>query len=138
MELVHNTTNAVKNTQADFANFNKALIITAAAVCIGLATKDTITDIMNEILLPLLTFVAQRSLWYFLYSKAVEASRRMRILKAVLQAVGKLIWFVLLWFVVLYITYFVFKHLIHFDPVTKQANLVDYVTTYVAGSTKRS
>lgn len=135
------TAESVKNTQKDFQKFtafNNYFIIIASAVCVGIVTKDAISDIMNEAILPVIVFLGKKSISYFLYTKALEKTTSYPIVNLLLQKFGRLIWIFLTWLLVIYVSYVLFKKLIKFDIVSSKADLVEDVTRYFTGQEKRS
>jgi hypothetical protein len=125
---------SIKNIQKDFMNFtsyNNILILGAASICIGLATKDAISDFMNQVVLPFILFLANGSVTYLSYLKAVQHSLKFPWLNAIVKACGKTVWILLVWFLILYITYAVFKKIIVIDLITSKVNLVEDLKKYI-------
>jgi large-conductance mechanosensitive channel len=134
------TTEHVKNVQKDFLSFtgyNQMFIVTASAICIGIATKDMVTDVMNEAILPVITFITQKSISYFLYTKALEKTMKYPLVNILLQKVARLLWLLLVWLLILYVTYIAFKGLIKLDLVTDKINIIQGVTKYVTRQEQR-
>ena len=121
----------LKNFQKQFQTFtayNNVLISIASAVCIGMATKEVITNIMNEILLPIIASLSNTSITYILYKKAVEHTKFSGFLNAIIIYFGKFIWIMLVWFLILYLTYVLFKTLIKTDLLTGKLQLLEDIT----------
>ena len=136
MDLVNDVGNKIKNAQREFLNFtayNNMLILCAAAICVGLATKEAISDIMHEIILPLILFFGKRSLDYFVYLKALEHSIHLPWLHYLIKGIGKLICIFLVWLIILYITYIIFKGIIKIDIVSDKVNIVQGTVNYIGG-----
>lgn len=139
-EAVINTAENVKQIQTDFHNFtalNSIFIVIASAVCVGIITKDTISDIMNEAILPLLLYWGKRSLSYLLYTKALEKTMSYPSVYIVLTKLGKLVWIIIVWIIVLFIVYIIFRKLIKIDLISSKVNLVQDMTKYVIGQENR-
>jgi hypothetical protein len=133
-KTIIDSTEHVKNVQKDFLSFtgyNQMFIVTASAICIGIATKDMITDVMNEAILPVITFLTEKSISYFLYTKALEKTIKYPLVNILLQKVAHLLWLLLVWILILYVTYIAFKALIKLDLVTDKINIIQGVTKFV-------
>ena len=133
------TAETIKTNQKEFQNFtayNNLFIIMASAVCVGIVTKDTISDIMNEAILPIIVFFGKKGISYFLYTKILEKTVKYPILNLLISRFGKLIWILLTWILVMYIAWILFKKLIKLDLVSSKASLVEHVTKYVNGEEK--
>lgn len=139
-QRIINTTETVKKAQQDFQSFttyNNTFLVVASAICVGIATKDMVTDIMNEAVLPIVTFLTERSISYFVYSRTLEKTAKYPFLNLLLRKLGSLLWVVLVWLLILYVTYIAFKALIKIDLVTDKVELIQGVTRYVTGQEKR-
>lgn len=133
-KTIIDTTENVRKVQSDFqkqTSLNNMFIVIASAVCVGIITKDTISDIMNEAILPLVLFFGKMSISYFVYTKALEKTANWPAINIILQKLGKLLWIVLIWLLVLYVVYILFKGLIKIDLVTGKIDLLQGVTSYV-------
>lgn len=133
-QKIINTTDDLKNVQKDFANFtayNNLFIIIAASVCIGIATRDVISDIMNDTLLPLIAFIFKHGIFYLLYNKILTITHKHPTLNIIIQHIGKLIWLILVWVLTLFLVYFIFKKLIKIDFISDKINFVQDVTKYL-------
>jgi len=132
-QTVLTTTNNVLNTQKDFSNFtayNNELIIYAAAVCIGFATKDMISDIMNEAILPLLVFITKKSFSRFIFYKIIENLKDFPVISLILEKIAIIIWIVIVWIVILWLTYLVFTKLIKIDIISRNVNFIQDIIKY--------
>lgn len=133
------TAENIRNSQKDFQQFtayNNLFIIMASAVCVGIVTKDAISDIMNEAVLPIIIFFGKKSISYFLYTKILKKTATYPILNLVIQQFGKLIWIFLTWLLVIYIAWIVFRKLIKIDLVSSNVDLLENITRYVSGEKK--
>lgn len=139
-KTVLTTAETIKQNQKDFQNFtayNNLFIIMASAICVGIVTKDAITDIMNEAVLPIIIFFGKKTISYFLYTKALERTANHPILNLFIQRFGKLIWILLTWLLVMYIAWVLFKKLIKLDLVSGKAELIENITRYVTGEEQK-
>ncbi len=139
-KTVLTTTETIKANQKEFQKFtayNNLFIVMASAVCVGIVTKDAITDIMNDAVLPIIIFFGKKTLSYFLYRKALEKTSSYPILNLFIQRFGKLIWILLIWLLVMYVTWILFKKLIKFDLVSGKAELIEDITKYVTSQEKQ-
>lgn len=133
------TAENIRNSQKDFQNFtayNNLFIIMASAVCVGIVTKDAITDIMNEAILPIIVFFGKKGISYFLYTKILEKTASYPILNLLIQKSGKLIWIFLTWLLVIYVAWILFRKLMKLDLVSSKVDLLENVTRYVSGEKK--
>lgn len=120
----------IKQVQKDFMSFaayDKVFLTVAAAICVGLATKEAIGNLMNEVILPFVLFISKGSIAYIAYSTALEKTIKIGWVHAFLQAMGKMIWIFVVWMIILYITYAVFRKLITVDYVTPRVEMVENV-----------
>ena len=132
------TTDSLKIFQKNFTSFyayNYIFIIVAAAVCIGIATKDMVSGIMNESLLPIIDVFIAKSIPYFFYNKALEYSTKHQFIHLLIRKLGRMIWNILVWILILYATYIVFKTLSRVDLITGKVDFVQSLTRYVSGET---
>lgn len=121
----------LKQEQSKYMNFtayNKALVLGAAAICIGLATKEAISSIMNEVILPFLKYISKTSLIYVFYLFLLQKSIHNKIINAMILGLGKIIWIFLVWLLILYTTYIVFQYVIKFDMITDKLDFVSYIS----------
>jgi large-conductance mechanosensitive channel len=135
-----NTTDNILNIQKDFSAFtayNNLLIIIAAAVCIGFATREMITDIMNTVLLPLFLFLTERTLSVQLYKKIIEKSKSIPILTMIFIKFGEIVWIIFVWIIILWMTYLIFKKLIKIDLLTEKINVIQDITKYLTNQEKK-
>jgi len=134
MEYIHATGDKIKSAQQNFLQFtayNNMLIIGAAAICIGLATKEAITQLLNQVILPLILYFGKTSLNYFVYLKALEHSMHLPWLHNLIKGIGRTLWIFIVWIIILYLTYVVFKQVIRIDLITSKVNLVESAANYI-------
>ena len=130
------TTDSLKNFQHNFAKFytsNYMFLIIASAVSIGIATKDMVSTIMNESILPILDVFLVHSIPYILYLKSLEFSAKYPITNMIVRKLGRMFWIIIVWMLILYVTFIVFKAMSNVDLITSQSNMVQAVTKYIAG-----
>ena len=133
-KAIIDTSESIRKVQHDFQNFtsyNALFVVMASAICVGMITKETVTDIMNEVVLPLILFLGKRSISYFIYTKALERTASYPAINLLLQKLGHLVWIMIVWILVLYIVYVIFKRVIRLDFVSGKVDLVQNVTGYV-------
>lgn len=130
------TTDGLRQAQEDFVKFTTygIFIVIASAICVGMATRDLITDAMNDALLPLIVYFGQSNMFYIAYTKVLDNTKGISLLNLVLQKLGKLIWIMIVWVLTLYITYIVFQKLIRIDFITGKINFLQDVTRYFTGA----
>ncbi len=135
-----NTTDNIRNIQKDFSSFttyNNLLIVIAAAVCIGFATREMITDIMNKVIFPILLFWTERSVSVQLYKKIIEKSKSIPFLSMLLIKFGEVLWIIFVWIIILWLTYVIFKKLIKIDLLTEKINIIQDITRYLTSQEKQ-
>ena len=124
----------IKAQQQDFMKFtayNNVLIIGAAGICIGLATKEAISEFLNDIILPFILFLSQHSIFHQFIQKSIDKTSFMPYLFEFLKAIFKTSWIFTVWLLILYITYIVFQKIIKIDLVTSKVDLVESAAKYV-------
>jgi hypothetical protein len=139
--LSHNilhTTQELKKEQKQFIEFTTygVFIVIASAICVGMATRDLISDAMNEAFLPLIMFFGKTNMFYIAYTKLLEKTQKMSFVYVLLQKLGKLIWIILIWFLTLYLTYFIFQKLIRVDLITDKIDFISNITKYFTSDEK--
>lgn len=135
-----NTTNSVQNAENDFKNFtafNNLFIIFASAICVGMATRDMISDIMNKTILPLLLYLTEHNIYHSIYIKIVHNTKLYPTLNVILIKFGELIWIFIVWFIILLLTYIIFRKVIKVDLVTSKVNIIQNITRYITGEEKK-
>ena len=134
----------LKLFQTSFKAFThyQPFILVAAAVCIGLATREMISTIMNESILPIVDFIIKHGLIYNAYAKLIgeirEGSFSYLLLKLVLNKIAHVIWLIIVWFITIYITYIIFTKLIKLDLVSDKIAMLDATTKYIVDQEKPS
>lgn len=124
----------IKAQQQDFMKFtayNNVLIISAAGICIGLATKEAISEFLNDIILPFIVFLSKHSVFHQFIKNSVDRTSSMPYLFEFLKAILKTSWIFTVWLLILYITYIIFQKIIKIDLVTPRVDLVESATKYV-------
>lgn len=138
-QSIINTTDNIRNVQHDFSNFtafNNMLIVYAAAVCIGFATKDMISDLMNEAVYPFLLFWTKHSITGYLFKKTLEKVKNNPILYTILHKIGAIFWIIFVWIIILWLTYFIFTKLIKIDLISDKINIIQDITKYLTNQEK--
>lgn len=124
----------IKAQQQDFMKFtayNNMLIIGAAGICIGLATKEAISEFLNEIILPFIVFLTKHSIFHQFIQRSVDRTSSMPYLFEFLKALFKTSWIFTVWLLILYITYIIFQKIIKIDLITPRVDLVENAAKYV-------
>lgn len=111
--------------------YNNYLILISTAVCIGFITKDTTKNIFDDILLPTIYFLINKSLIYNFYLKTKLYFKNSEILFFLLEKTGFFIWNILLWFVMIYTIFILFNYIIKFGVFDNQINLIKKVSKYI-------
>jgi large-conductance mechanosensitive channel len=119
------TTDNIKKEYRDYRSFinNQNLIIIAAGVCIGLATKDVVFGILNELVLPAIISLTKTSFMTLLYQQMIRKTHQMTLIH-VLKGVGKFVWYILTWFITIIIVFIMFVKLLHVDIVASKLDFL--------------
>lgn len=133
-ETIISSTEKIKKFNNEFKSFttDKYLIVGAAAVCIGFATKDAIEGIMNQAILPVLKVLANASPLYLLFTYIKSKTIKMPILHVVLDKLGLVIWILIVWFLIIFVSYILFNKVLSVDIVGQpirfiQTNTNEYI-----------
>jgi large-conductance mechanosensitive channel len=139
-QSVIQTTEPIRKFQQNFKHFttNIIIVLIACAVCIGFATKDMISSIMNESILPIISYFAVKSIPYFLYNKALQISKYNEIITLIIHKLGLSLWIIIVWILTLYLTFIVFKLITRVDVLTDKVNLIQDISKYVLGEKTNS
>ena len=121
--LIYNTTENAKKFHKDYNDFIAAFAVISAAVCIGLATKDMVTEVMTEVVLPVITLIVEKSLSYSVYQTLVRHTPNM-FWELVVTKVAKTVWIVVIWMLVIFVTYLAFKVLMRVDIMSSKINAI--------------
>lgn len=111
--------------------YNNYLILISTAVCIGFITKDTTKNIFDDILLPTIYFLINKSLLYNFYLKTKLYFKNNEILFFLLEKTGFFVWNILLWFIMIYTIFILFNYIIKFGVFDNQINLIKKVSKYI-------
>lgn len=131
MDLVGNTlvssAQTVKNFNSNFKNFaaNQQFVVIAAAICVGIATKDAIEKILNEIIYPFIRVAGNASIAFLLYKKALDSTQSMKTLHVLLQKVGAIVWIFIVWFLIAVLSYVLLKKVLAVDLINPQMQFVE-------------
>ena len=135
-QAIMQTTNSILTFQKNFSNYltsNYLILLIASSVCIGFATKDMISDIMHESVLPIVIYFTVKTIPYFIYNKTLEYSSKYKLIHLLIHKLGRLFWIIIVWILTLYITYIVFRSITRIDLITGRVNALQSVTKYVLG-----
>ena len=138
-QTVTTTTDDIRNVQHDFSNFtafNNVLIVYAAAVCIGIATKEMISELMSEAVYPFLLFWTKNSITGYLFKKTLEKIKHNPILYIILHKLGAILWIIFVWIIILWLTYLIFTKLIKVDLISDKINIIQDITRYLTNQEK--
>lgn len=126
MDLVGQTISSTTNTIGDFDNefkkysANSSLVTLAAAVCIGIATKEIIERLMNEVLLPLIKYMSNTSIPFLIYTFLLKVFRNKKNVTTILKAFGNIAWLFIVWSVIVFVSFVLFKKLLDKNFVSQQ------------------
>jgi large-conductance mechanosensitive channel len=114
MTILSDTNNAVGNFHDTFKRYlsNGDVIGLAAAVCIGIATKDITQRFLDEVILPILKNFGQTKLMYLLYQYMLKKTSKIPALQMFIELFGKTIWLFVAWSFLVFIAYILLKKLI--------------------------
>lgn len=131
MDVVGNTlvtsAQTVKKFNSNFKNFagNQQFVVIAAAICVGIATKDAIEKILNEVIYPFIRIAGNASIAFLLYKKALDSTQSYKILHTVLEKVGAVIWIFIVWFLIAVMSYILLKKVLTVDLINPQMQFVE-------------
>lgn len=125
-QTIISSTDKIKQFNAEFKSFtnDKYLILGAAAVCIGFATKDAIEGILNQALLPILKILANASPLYLLFQYVKAKTSKAPIIYALIDKLGLVIWILIVWFLIIFVSYILFKKVLSVDLVSQPISLI--------------
>lgn len=131
MDMIGNTvvasTQSVKNFNSNFKTFagNQQFVIVAAAICVGIATKDAIEKILNEIIYPFIRVAANASIAFILYKKALDSTQSMTFIHMLLEKVGAVVWIFIVWFLIAFLSYVLLKKVLTVDLINPQMQFLE-------------
>jgi large-conductance mechanosensitive channel len=127
-ENIYYTTDNIQKKYNEFNKFttNEQVIVVAIGVLIGLATKEVITNIMTEIVLPMFIQFGSYNLYNLILSKIKNKSANI-----VVQKLGLLIWYLLTWIIVLFIAYLFLTVVININPLGTDLKIINTAANYL-------
>lgn len=133
-QTISQTTNTVGDLNNDFSKYsnNNSLIVVAAAVCIGIATKEIIERLMNEVVLPVLQIIVNNSLYYWVYKFLLKSSVSSPFILNILNGLGTVAWLFLLWSVIVFVSFVLFKKLLDRNIISSQLGFIHKLGQYAA------
>jgi membrane protease YdiL (CAAX protease family) len=134
MDILEQSFRPLNNAYEEYKRnilFNNYLILISTAVCIGFITKDTAKNIFDDVLLPIIYFIINKSIIYNLYSKTKIYFKNNEILFFLVEKMGFFIWNILLWFIMIYSIFILFNYIIKFGVFDNQINLIKKVSKYI-------
>lgn len=132
-ETLYYTGKEAKNISEDYVSFlmKGSVIIIAAGVCIGVATKDVIQKLLDQVLLPFLQLIAHTSVPYMIYKKIIAVSKNHPYFNIFLNILGNTIWLFLTWSIIVFVSYLFLNKLVKFNLVNEQLVLFNKATNFV-------
>jgi hypothetical protein len=133
-QQIINGTEKVKQMQQNYRSSiseNHAILIIAAAICVGIATRDVIADVMKDAILPLVLYLVKMGIPYMIYDRIKSSFARHTVLHVIISKLGNVIWLLLIWVMTLYLVYLVFAKLVGIDLIGNQVKLIQLATSYV-------
>lgn len=131
MDVVGNTlvasTQTVKNFNNNFKSFagNQQFVIVAAAICVGIATKDAIEKILNEVIYPFIRVAGNASIAFLLYKKALNSTQSMQWAHTLLEKLGAVIWIFIVWFLIALLSYILLKKVLTVDLINPKMQFLE-------------
>lgn len=145
MDSIGNTivssTESIKKFNDNFKSFttNQTLVLVAAAVCIGMATKDAIEKILNQVIYPFIASIAKISIAFILYKKALENTQSYKTIHSVLESIGAVFWIFIVWSIIIFFSYILLKKVLVVDFVKPHLQFVeDNSKKYLIGTSQES
>lgn len=131
MDVISEATHNINSINNDFKKYayNDQLILIAAAVCIGMATKDIIQTLLNDTLYPALKFIVTNSLYYWIFTILKKKSASTPFIVNTLNTIGEIAWLFLLWSIIVFISFVLFKKLLNYNIISNQLAFYNTVGT---------
>jgi len=131
MDVISEATHNINTINNDFKKYayNDQLILIAAAVCIGVATKDIIQTLLNDTLYPALKFIVTNSLYYWIFTILKKKSASTPFIVNTLNVIGQIAWLFLLWSIIVFISFVLFKKLLNYNIISSQLAFYNTVGT---------
>lgn len=114
---------SIQNSFSKYASADKGILLIAGGVTIGLVTKELITSIMNDIILPILIYFNDHSI-LLIYFKTFLHNLNNSFVEIAVSKVLLLIWLISIWFIIIFLIYIIFSKLIKMDFVTERVNFI--------------
>lgn len=129
MDVISEATHNINSINNDFKKYayNDQLILIAAAVCIGMATKDIIQKLLNDTLYPALKFIVSNSLYYWIFTILKNKSASRPFIVNTLNVIGEIAWLFLLWSIIVFISFVLFKKLLNYNIISNQLSFYNTV-----------
>ena len=131
MDVISEATYNINSINNDFKKYayNDQLILVAAAVCIGVATKDIIQTLLTDTLYPALKFIVSNSLYYWIFTILKKKSASTPFIVNTLNVIGEIAWLFLLWSIIVFISFVLFKKLLNYNIISNQLSFYNTVGT---------
>jgi large-conductance mechanosensitive channel len=131
MDVISEATQNINTINNDFKKYayNDQLILMAAAVCIGMATKDVIQTLLNDTLYPALKFIVTNSLYYWIFTILKKKSASTPFIVNTLNVIGQIAWLFLLWSIIVFVSFVLFKKLLNYNIISSQLSFYNQVGT---------
>lgn len=133
-QQIQNGTEKLKEMQQNYRSTfseNKTFLLIAAAICVGIATRDVIADVMKDSILPLFVYIATHGLPYLVYQKMLGYSTSYPVAHLIITKLGNMVWLILVWILTLFLVYLIFTKLIKINLISNQVEIVQSATAYV-------
>jgi large-conductance mechanosensitive channel len=119
-----------KKVYRDFQEwaYSNEILVAATGFCIGVATKEVIEKILNDIITPLITFLIKLTFVQLALDDSFASSN----LGYVINKFGRLLWDIIQWVIIivmafLLLEYFLNRKIIGMKSVVKAQNTTDFV-----------
>lgn len=89
------------------------LLLLAAAICLGLATKELIEKLMTKIILPVLQWLTYTSIVVIFYRYLQKrVPKKFQLISAMLSTVGNVSWDIFVWLAIIVLIFIIFEFII--------------------------
>jgi large-conductance mechanosensitive channel len=125
-ETLSSTNNAIYSINNDFMNYvlGGSLIVIAASVCIGVATKELVFQFTDDILGPIASSMKKINIIYMIYEGIRTTFKPNKSALFALEMLFKTVVIFLKWSLVLFLTYLLFVKVIKMNYITTELTVI--------------
>ena len=131
--LISSTNNMIGSFHNNFDNYlsGNNIIVTASAICIGMATKDIIQRFLEEVIHPLLINVGDTKYILIFYQYLIKSTHHLPGTQLAIRMIGITIWLFVAWSIIIFITYILMKFLVKNNYILEELRTINYALSFV-------